>query len=118
MRNYIKAGHTQTFVAPMGGVVSGRFYVHGDLVVLATHDAAVDENYEGQISGVVEVAKDGSDAWVHGELVYLKAASATTFNTTSGGGNTLAGKAAGATGAGAGETTGYVLLNGLPGPRD
>lgn len=114
MNNYVQAGGVQTFTAPSGGVVSGNFYVHGTLVVCATTTAAQGDPYEGKIGGVFQVAKDGSQAWTHGAAVYLKSGSATTFNATSGG-NTLAGVAAGTVGSGAGETTGYVLLNGLPG---
>jgi predicted RecA/RadA family phage recombinase len=113
MNNYHQPGGVQTFIAPSGGVVSGGFYVHGTLVVCATHDADETEEYSGKINGVYQVTKAGSQAWTHGAAVYLTAGSATTFTTTSSG-NTLAGVAAGTVGSGAGETTGYVLLNGLP----
>lgn len=111
--SYDKPGHVQTFVAPSGGVVSGGFYVHGTLVVKAMTTRAVGENYEGEISGVHQVTKVGSEAWTHGALVYWDAGN--TRFTTSSSGNTLAGVAAGAVGSGSGETTGYVLLNKLPG---
>lgn len=113
MINYFQPGGVQAFVAPGGGVVSGGFYVFGLLIVCATVDADAGDTFSGKICGVYSVAKPGSQAWAHGEAVYLTAGSATTFTTTSGG-NTLAGKAAGVVGSGAGETTGYVLLNGLP----
>lgn len=113
MNNYHQPGAVQDFVAPSGGVVSGGFYSYNGLIVCATVDAAQDEVFAGQICGVFRVAKPGSQAWGHGAAVYLAAGSATTFTTTSGG-NTLAGKAAGVVGAGAGETEGLVLLNGLP----
>jgi len=103
----------QDFVAPVGGVVSGGFYVYGTLVVCATVDAAEGETFAGQICGVFRVTKAASQAWAHGANVYLPASPSQTFTTTSGG-NTLAGKAAGVVGSGSGETEGLVLLNGLP----
>ena len=113
MINYHQPGQVQDFVAPVGGVVSGGFYIYGTLVVCAAVDAAEGETFAGQITGVFRVTKAASQAWAHGANVYLPAAPSQAF-TTSSGGNTLAGKAAGVVGAGAGETEGFVLLNGLP----
>lgn len=113
MNNYHQPGSQQTFVAPSGGVVSGGFYSFNGLICCAVVDAAQTEEFVGKICGVYRVTKPGSQAWAHGEAVYLTAGSATTF-TTSASGNTLAGKAAGVVGSGAGETEGLVLLNGLP----
>lgn len=113
MNNFHQPGQVQDFVAPVGGVVSGGFYSFNGLICCATVDAAEGETFAGQICGVFRVTKPGSQAWGHGAAVYLTAGSATTFTTTSGG-NTLAGKAAGVVGSGAGETEGLVLLNGLP----
>lgn len=113
MINYHQPGSIQTFVAPGGGVVAGQFYVFGTLVVCATVTASAGAEFAGKITGVFKVTKADSQAWTHGENVYLTAGSATTFTTTSGG-NTLAGKAAGPVTSAAGQTTGYVLLNGLP----
>lgn len=113
MTNYHQPGSVQDFVAPSGGVVSGGFYSFNGLICCATVDALVGVTFAGQICGVFRVVKPGSQAWAHGASVYLTAGSATTF-TTSSGGNTLAGKAAGVVGSGAGEVEGLVLLNGLP----
>lgn len=113
MNNFHQPGAVQDFVAPNGGVVAGGFYSSNGLIYCAAKDAAQDELVAGQICGVFRVAKPGSQAWGHGASVYLTAGSATTFTTTSGG-NTLAGKAAGPVGSGADETEGLVLLNGLP----
>lgn len=113
MINYYQPGSVQDFIAPSGGVVSGGFYVFGTLIVCATVDAAEGATFAGKITGVFTVTKPGSQAWTHGAAIYLTAGSATTF-TTSAGGNTLAGVTAGVVGSGAGETTGLVLLNGLP----
>lgn len=113
MKNFVQPGTVMDFVAPMGGVVSGGFYSFNGLICCAAVDAAAGDSFSGKICGVFTVTKPGSQAWAHGEAVYLTAGSATTFTTTSGG-NTLAGKAAGVVGSGSGETTGLVLLNGLP----
>jgi predicted RecA/RadA family phage recombinase len=113
MQNYHQPGSQLTFVAPSGGVVSGGFYNFNGLICCAAVDAAEGEEFVGKITGVYRVTKPGSQAWGHGVSVYLTAGSATTFTTTSGG-NTLAGLASAPIGSGAGETTGYVLLNGLP----
>jgi predicted RecA/RadA family phage recombinase len=113
MNNFHQPGSVQDFVAPMGGVVSGGFYSFNGLICCAAVDAAEGETFAGMICGVFRVVKPGSQAWAHGVAVYLTAGSATTFTTTSGG-NTLAGIAAGVVGSGAGEVEGLVLLNGLP----
>lgn len=113
MKNYVQPGSSMNFVAPSGGVVSGGFYSFNGLICCAAADAAEGATFAGKICGVYTVTKAGSQAWGHGVAVYLLSGSATTF-TTSSGGNTLAGKAAGVVGGGAGETTGLVLLNGLP----
>jgi predicted RecA/RadA family phage recombinase len=113
MTNYVQPGEILNFTAPVGGVVSGQFYVHGTLVVCATVTAAAGETYAGKICGVFRVAKVGSQAWTQGAAVYLVSGQQ-NFSTTAGG-NTAAGIAAGTVGAGAGETEGLVLLNGLCG---
>ncbi len=103
----------RTFVAPSGGVVSGHFYVFGTWVVCATVTAAETVEFAGMICGRFKVTKAGSQAWTPGVAVYLTAGGSTVFTTTSGG-NTLAGKTASVVGSGAGETTGYILLNDNP----
>lgn len=113
MNNYHQPGSVQDFVAPVGGVVAGGFYSFAGLICCAAATAAAGEIFAGQICGVFRVAKPGSQAWLHGANVYLTAASSTLFTTVSTS-NTLAGKAAGVVAAGAGDTEGLVLLNGLP----
>lgn len=109
--NYRQPGAVLSFIAPGGGVVSGTAYVIGGRVLIALADAAVGEVFAGQICGVWSVPKTGSQAWTVGVAVYVT--SGGVF-TTSSGGNTAAGWAVEAVGGGAGETTGLVLLNGLP----
>jgi predicted RecA/RadA family phage recombinase len=112
MTNFVQPGSVLTFPAPSGGVVSGRAYVFGTLVGVATVDAAETVDASFMICGVFSFPKAGSQAWTAGAAVYVTAA--TGVFTTTAGGNVAAGIAVAAVGAGAGETTGLVLLNGLP----
>ncbi len=109
--NYRQPGSVLPFIAPSGGVVSGTAYVIGGRVLVALVSAAEGETFSGQICGVWSVPKTGSQAWTAGVAVYVT--SGGVF-TTSSGGNTAAGWATEAVAGGAGDTTGLVLLNGLP----
>jgi predicted RecA/RadA family phage recombinase len=113
MKNYRQPGEILTFTAPSGGVVSGGFYVIGTLVACACIDADEGDPFTGKITGVFEVTKAPSQAWTEGAAIYYDAGN-TRFTTTAGG-NTAAGNAVAAVGGGADETTGLILLNGLPG---
>lgn len=110
MTNFVQPGDVQTFVAPSGGVVSGGVYKIGQVVCVAAKDVAQTLNFEGKIRGVFTVTKVGSQAWTQGALVYWD--NGNTRFTTTAGGNRLAGHAVEAVGAGAGETTGTVYLDG------
>ena len=72
--------------------------------------------FVGQITGVVNVTKTGSQAWAEGAVVYWDD-TAKDFTTTASG-NLRAGCAVVATGAGAGETAGVVRLNGIARPDE
>jgi predicted RecA/RadA family phage recombinase len=111
MQNWVQEGKVMTFTAPSGGVVSGTAYLIGSLLVIATITAAQTEPFTGITRGVVTYAKPGSQAWTEGAKIYWDN-SAKNFTTTSSG-NTLVGVAAEAVGAGAGETTGKVRLDGV-----
>lgn len=111
MVNFVQPGTVLTFPAPSGGAVSGTAYVFGTIVGIATVDAAESADASFMICGVFSVPKTGSQAWTVGAAVYVT--SGGVFTTTAGG-NTAAGIAVAAVGSGAGETTGRVLLNGLP----
>lgn len=113
MTNYVQPGACLNFPAPSGGAVSGTAYAFGTIVGVATQDAAEGVSIPFQICGVFSVPKTGSQAWTVGAAVYVTSGS---VFTTSAGGNTLAGVAVEAVGSGAGETTGKVLINGIPGP--
>jgi predicted RecA/RadA family phage recombinase len=110
MINYQQEGDILTLVAPSGGVVSGGVYKIGSFIVVAAAAVAQTLPFEGKRRGVFRVTKVGSQAWTQGVPVYWDNGN-TRFTTTSGG-NTLAGAAVEAVGAGAGETTGVVLLDG------
>lgn len=112
MKNFVQPGEILTLTAPSGGVTSGTAYKIGDLIVVATVDAAEGVGFAAFVGrGVISYTKPGSQAWAEGVKVYWDD-SAKKFTTTSGG-NTLAGVAAEAVGAGAGETTGKVRLDGV-----
>ena len=111
MKNYAAPGEVIALTAPGGGVVTGTAYKIGSLVVVATVTAAATVMFSAIVRGTVKYAKPGSQAWAEGVLLYWDD-SAKNFTTTAGG-NTLVGVAAAAVGAGAGETTGYVRLDGV-----
>lgn len=111
MRNYLQPGDSLTYTAPSGGVVSGQPYLIGGLLVIATLTAAQTLPFTGKATGVFEVEKPGSQAWTEGAKIYWDN-SARKFTTTAAS-NTLVGTAYEAVGAGAGETTGVVRLDGV-----
>lgn len=111
MKNYTEEGEVLPFTAPSGGVVSGAPYLIGSLVVVALTTAAATVMFSGLVRGVVSYTKTASQAWTEGAKIYLDV-SPREF-TTSSGGNTLCGVAVVAVGAGAGETTGVVRLDGV-----
>lgn len=106
MVNWIQDGKFLTLTAPTGGVVSGRFYVIGTLVVCAT--ATVDEGlpFVAATQGVISHAKTSAQAWTEGAAIYWddSANVLTTVSTD----NTLVGPAAAA--AANPSATGRVLL--------
>lgn len=110
MNNSRGSGATLTAPAPSGGVVSGVAYQIGDLVVIATETVAQTVLTTFAVTGEFRVPKPGSQAWTVGAKIYFDAPN--SFTTTSSG-NTLCGVAAEAVGAGAGETTGIVRLDGV-----
>jgi predicted RecA/RadA family phage recombinase len=111
MQNFSHEGEVVPFTAPTGGVVSGAPYLIGSLVVVALATVAETLPFSGLVRGVVSYTKPGSQAWTEGAKIYLDV-SPREF-TTSAGGNTLCGVAVVAVGAGAGETTGVVRLDGV-----
>ncbi len=108
MKTFVQPGESVEFTAPGGGVTSGVGVLIGDLLVIATVTAAAGARFNGLVEGVVSHAKAPSQAWVEGARVYWD--NGNKRFTTSAGGNTAAGHAVVATGAGAGETTGVLRL--------
>ncbi|UDL03979.1 DUF2190 family protein [Marinobacter sp. CA1] len=80
-RNYVKPGNVLTLTAPSGGVVSGGGYVVGDLFVIAVHNAAEGEPFEGNAVGAWDLPKASSDPWGEGVKVYWDGTQATTVAT-------------------------------------
>jgi predicted RecA/RadA family phage recombinase len=109
MVNYEQPGDFVEFTAPSGGVVSGTPKMIGQILVIPTVTAAQGARFNGAIVGVYKVTKVGSQAWAEGAVVFWNG----TAFTTAGAGNFQAGIATRAVGAGAGETTGYVRLDGI-----
>jgi predicted RecA/RadA family phage recombinase len=115
MKYFINAGDVQRFVAPTGGVVSGGVYQVGQAVCVACATVAETLVFEGKIRGIFKVTKVGSQAWTEGALVYWDKEN-TRFTTTASGsrlaGWAVLGAGSAMPGSGAGETTGYVYLDG------
>ncbi len=111
MKNYVQSDDQLEYVAPMGGVISGRPVTIGNLVVVATVTAAAGARFVALAEGVIEYAKAPSQAWDQGEIVYwdedLK------IFTTSAGDNIQAGTAAKSVGGGANDTLGSVRLDAI-----
>ena len=109
MKTYVQPGHVVTLSAPYA-VASGDGLLVGSLFGIATHDAASSAEVETQLTGVVDMAKAASQAWIVGAKVYWdNTAKVATITAT---GNVLIGAAMLAVGNTAGETIGRVRLNG------
>jgi predicted RecA/RadA family phage recombinase len=110
MDNYDSPGEIVNCVVPAGGVVAGLGYKIGDLVCIATVDAAAGVTaafYVGR--GVVVVAKVSAQAWTQNQKIYWDN---TAFNFTNVvGTNTLVGTAAAP--AANPSATGKVRLDGV-----
>ena len=111
MRNFVQPGESVEYTAPAGGVVSGRPVQIGQLLVVATVTAAEGARFNGLTVGVITYTKIGSQAWAEGAIVYWDADPGRF--TTVAAGNLQVGTATEAVGAGAGETTGTVRLDGI-----
>lgn len=118
MDNFVQPGNPGTYIAPGGGVTVGVPKQIGNILVVPTVTAAATARFAGMIRGVFKVTKVGSQAWAEGALVYWDAGN--TRFTTVGPGNLRAGHAvvglgSAMPGSGAGETIGYVYLDGVAG---
>lgn len=114
MKNFVQPGEVLEYTAPSGGVVSGGAYKIGQILVVATVDAAEAEKFSALTEGVVELPKTSAQAWTEGALIYWDPSpgEATTATTT---GNHLIGTAAAA--AANPSATGKVKLLGHGSPN-
>ena len=87
MKNYENSGDIVTLTAPSGGVVSGKVYKIGLLIVIATATVAEGLPFEGIRQARVTYEKTSAQAWTEGALLYWDD-SGKVFTTTSSG-NTL-----------------------------
>lgn len=109
MKNAVESGEVLTLTAPSGGVVSGRAYKIGSLIVVATVTADQTLPFAAVVQGVVSHAKTSAQAWTEGEKLYWDN-SGHVFTATSSG-NTLCGVAAAA--ADNPSATGLIRLDGV-----
>ena len=111
MQNFVKEGNVVTLTSPGGGVVSGTPVLIGSIVCVPTATVAATFPFEGQVTGVVSLAK-ATGAWTEGALLYWdnSAKNVTTTSTS----NYRIGCAAKA--AASGDATGLVRLNGVAVP--
>ncbi len=108
MNNFKNSGDVITLTAPGGGVTVGLGYKIGQVFVVATATIAATLDFEGLVTGVVELVKDAGTAWTGGQLLYWDDTDSNV--TTVVAGNLLIGFAASA--ADSGDVLGDVRLNG------
>lgn len=70
MQNYRQPGDIITLTAPGGGVTVDLGYLIGSIFVVATATVAAGLEFEGRVTGVLELVKDAGTAWTEGELIY------------------------------------------------
>jgi predicted RecA/RadA family phage recombinase len=79
MKNFIQKGDTVPFTAP-AAVVSGQGVLIGAMFGVAVASAASGTPVELQLTGVVEIAKTGGQAWTEGQKLYWSGTSATSVS--------------------------------------
>jgi predicted RecA/RadA family phage recombinase len=102
MKNYVQEGDVLTLTAPTGGVVSGKAYLIGSMLVVAVASASAGAPFEGNLEGVHTLDKASGQAWTEGAKLYWDNTATTATS------NTFCGFAAVA--AQTADTTGKVLL--------
>lgn len=112
MKNFIQNGKALDFVAPSGGVTSGVPVKIGGMLVIPLADADQGDKFAGEVEGVFEVTKVGSQAWATGDVVFWDNGNA-RFTKTDAPGLFRAGVAANVVASGAGDTKGHVRLDGV-----
>lgn len=81
MKNYVQPADVLTLIAPTGGVVSGVGVVIGEIFAVATANADATKEFEGQITGVVQLAKTSAQAWAVGDAIYFDRTNKRADNT-------------------------------------
>jgi predicted RecA/RadA family phage recombinase len=109
MNNFKHPGDVLDLVAPAGGVTSGQGVIIGEIFVVAAMDADEDDEFRGQVTGVFELAKVGSQAWAIGDAVYWDAANDRASTSPAVG--PKIGVATAAVASGAGDVLGWVRLD-------
>src|SRR5262245_53077648 len=70
-RSFGQLGDVMTFTAPTGGVTAGVAYLSGGLFVVAKNTALVGVAFDGDVNGVVSLAKvTGEGTLAEGQVVY------------------------------------------------
>lgn len=70
MKNFIQEGCNLELIAPSGGVVAGKVYMIGALLVVALTSAAVGEKFVGVTEGVFKIPKASALVLTAGEVVW------------------------------------------------
>lgn len=112
MKNFVQDGKNMDFTAPSGGVTSGVPVKIGGVLVVPVTDADQGDKFAGEVEGVFEFTKVGSQAWTAGDVVYWDNGN-NRFTKTSATGLFRAGVAAEDVASGAGDTKGAVRLDGI-----
>lgn len=115
MKGFFKSGDTVELTAPYA-VASGAGALVGTIFGIAVAAVASGAIGSFMLVGIHKGAKVGSQAWTEGAAIYWD--NTNKYWTTTSAGNTKVGIAVKGPdgtlpGAGAGETTGYVRLNGI-----
>lgn len=108
MKNFVSSGDTLQIVAGSGGVTGGKVTAVGKVIGVPVTTAVEGELVTINIKGIYrDVTKAASEAWVIGDMLYLKAdGSELTKTATS---NIFAGYAAAA--AASSDVLGEILLS-------
>ncbi|AUR84393.1 protein of unknown function DUF2190 [Vibrio phage 1.055.O._10N.286.55.E9] len=88
-KGFVQHGNTLTFTAPAGGVVNGKMYKVGDMVVVADGTFPAGSECEGHLVGVWEYPKTSANVAAQFAKAYLLADGSAITTTASG--NTLIG---------------------------
>lgn len=106
-KNYVQEGDVLNFTAGGAAVASGAVVLLGARIGISMGDVAANATGTASVTGVWQIAKLATDVVAQGADLYWDAANSRL--TTTAGGNTKAGYAAGA--AGNGVTTVNIKIN-------